>query len=333
MTVPPVSAFDPPPAPAVSADTEQIVRAAWAYYVEGLTQNEIAARLGVSRVRINRMLAQARERGLVQIRINTSLSIALEKAMEARFGLERAVIVPTPADPSRTGAAIAVAAGANLSARLQDGMSIGVGWGRTLRLSIGSIERKPVRDLSVVSLLGGLTRGSVMNAYETASRLADLFAAQCFYIAAPAFTDTPQTRDVLLRQSILQDAFKHARAVDVAFVSVGALGPQSTMAQLGLIQDEDIVSLKAAGAVGDICSHWIDAEGRIIDHPLNRRVLALSPDDLAPIETVILASGGPDKIDVVRAVLGKGIVNVLITDEQTARSVLGDGETTGPEGS
>lgn len=312
--------------PIQSSDDDLIVRAAWAYYVEGLTQGEVALRLGLNRVRVNRMLAQARERGLVQIRINASLSTALERQIEERFQLPRAIVVPTPTDPALIPEAIAVAAGGEVSRHMAAGVTIGVGWGRTLQLSLQSVERRSVPDLAVVSLLGGLTRGSVMNAYETASRLAGLHNAECFYIAGPALADTPETRDILLGQSILRDALDHARQVDVAFLSVGSLAPDSTMAQLGIISEADRRSLIDAGAVGDICAHWVDAHGRTIDHPLNRRVIALPPDELVPIKTVIVASGGLEKVPVIRGALERGIAKVLITDERTAEALLDQSE-------
>lgn len=306
-----------------TGDEELIVRAAWAHYVEGLTQGEVALRFGLNRVRINRMLAQARERGLVQIRINTSLSIALENEVKEEFGLRRAIIVPTPGDASLIPNALAVATGAELSAHIREGISVGVGWGRTLQLSLQSIERRPVSNLSVVSLLGGLTRGSVMNAYETASGLAGIYGADCFYIAGPALADTPETRDILLGQSILMDALDHARRVNIALVSVGSIDPDATMAQLGILSEEDRSSLIEAGAVGDICSHWINAEGGVIDHPLNRRVIALPPDELRNVPTVILASGGVEKVAVIRAALKQGLADVLVTDEVTASALIG----------
>lgn len=310
------------PIATVPPDEALMVRAAWGYYVEGLTQNEIGRKLGLNRVRVNRILAQARERGIVQVRVNSALSVETEAALERMFDLDQAVVVPTPDDASLVPQMIATAAGAVLSDRIGDGMSVGVGWGRTLRLSVRSVERRAVRDLSVVSLLGGLTRGSVMNAYETASRLADVYNAQCFYIAAPVFADTEETAQILRSQSGVRDAFAHARKIDIALMSVGSLHHDSTMRQLGLIREPDVKSLLKAGAVGDFCAHWIDANGDMIDHPLNRSVLAMSLDDLRRVPTVILASGGADKITVLRAALRRKTVSVFVTDEATAKELL-----------
>jgi DNA-binding transcriptional regulator LsrR (DeoR family) len=305
-----------------SEDREFLARVAYFHYVEGLTQNIVAEKFGISRVRVNRMLAQARSIGLVKVRIDTSLNLRAEADLEKKFGLERAVVVPSPDNAMHIPEAIAAAAGTQISDRLQDGMSLGVGWGRTLRMSVGFADKRKLTGVSIVSLLGGLTRGSVMNTYETASRLADLYEADCFYIAAPAFADDEETARVLRDQSGVRDAFDRARKIDVALLSVGALNENSTMSRLGLIGASDLESLSQKGAVGDLCAQWIDANGHVVDHPLNRRVIAFSVDELANIPCVILASGGKDKVAAILATLKRGLVKILITDETTALDLL-----------
>jgi DNA-binding transcriptional regulator LsrR (DeoR family) len=201
-------------------------------------------------------------------------------------------------------------------------MSVGVGWGRTLRMSLQAVPRRPLKRLSVVSLMGGLTRGAAMNPYETASHLADLVDAQCYYVAAPALTDTQLTHDLLMAQPMIREVFQKAEKVDLAFLSVGELTHGNTMSQLGLVSGRDVDELLAAGAVGDICARWIDVEGRLVRHPINSRVVALSPEDLRKIPCVMLASGGKAKMPAMRGVLSGGLIDVVITDEQTARSIL-----------
>lgn len=305
-------------------DERLLVRAAWLAYVGGLTQAQIAKALGLTRLRVNRMLAQAREQGVVQVRINSKVAacVALENRLRESYGLAESIVVPTPPDPELIPQVIAAAAGEALSAHIRDGISLGVGWGRTLQLSLRSVTVRPVKNFSVVSLLGGLTRGSAINIYEISSRLAALFDADCFYIAAPVFTDTEASRNLLMRQPILEDAFAHAREVDVAFVSVGAVHENATIFRIGLVGETELASLRKAGAVGDICGHWVDAEGALVDHPLNRRVIGLAPGYLRDVGTVILPSGGLDKVPVLRAALKLGIVDVLVTDEKTAEAIL-----------
>lgn len=308
----------------VDLEEQLTTRAAWLYFVGGFTQAQIGKQLGLNRTRVNRLLAEARDQGLVQINITGRLAncVALEEQLKRHFGLSDATVVPTPPDQALVPQVIATAAGAVLTERLKEGMSVGVGWGRTLRLSLQSVPRRPLNRLSVVSLLGGLTRGSAMNPHETASHLADLFDAQCYYVAAPALTDTQTTRDILIAQPMLREVFERGAKVDLAFISVGELTRTCTMARVGLISMTDITDLQKAGAVGDICAHWIDENGQLVDHPLNSRVIALSPSNLRGIPCVVIASGGINKATVIRGALRGGMCNVLVTDEMTATAIL-----------
>jgi DNA-binding transcriptional regulator LsrR (DeoR family) len=256
------------------------------------------------------------------VRIDSPINLEMEQELERAFGISKAILVPTPSDSDKLTQSIANAAGSLLSERLKSGMSVGVGWGRTLRFSVNAIERKFIENISIVSLLGGLTRGSVMNTYETASRMADIFQADCFYIAAPAFADNENIASLFRSQSSVTDAFDHARRVDIAMISVGSLDENSTMLKLGLIDQSDVESLRQAGAVGDLCAQWINAKGDVIDHPLNRRVIALPVADLDQIPLVVLASGGPEKVPVIFGAVKRGSIDVLVTDEQTGQQLL-----------
>lgn len=305
-------------------DEQLATRAAWLYFVAGLTQAQIGKKLGINRIRVNRLLAQAREQGMVQITITGRLAdcVALENKLQERFGIEQAVIVPTPPDAALVRHVIGAAAGNLLAERLKDGMSVGVGWGRTLRLSLRSVPRRPLRRVSVVSLMGGLTRGAAVNPHETASHLADLIDAQCYYIAAPALADSEATRDLLAQQPMIKDVLERLRKVDLVFVSAGGLATDSTIHQVDLISTPEGRSLKEAGAVGDLCAHWLDIDGKLVDHPLNKRAVALSPFDLKSVPCVIMASGGPDKVEILHGVLRGQMVDILITDEVTASGIL-----------
>ena len=308
----------------IDPEEQMATRAAWLYFVSGLTQVQIGKRLGINRIRVNRLLAFARDEGLVQINITGRLAncVDLEERLKTYYGLDDAIVVPTPPDQDMVPQVIATAAGAALTERLRDGLSVGVGWGRTLRLSLQSVPRRPLKRLSVVSLLGGLTRGAAMNPHETASHLADLVDAQCYYVAAPALTDTQTTRDILIAQPMLREVFDRGSRVDLAFLSVGELTHTNTMSRVGLVSRTDVEELLAAGAAGDICAHWINDEGHLVDHPLNSRAVALPPDRLRDIPCVMIASGGKAKTPVLRGVLKGGMADVVITDEQTAKAVL-----------
>lgn len=296
---------------------------AWSYYIEGLTQKEIAERLGLTRARVNRLLAACRQSGVVQIRIRSRLAdcIALERQLEQVFGLAEAIVVPASQDPAKIQGAVGFAAGHWISEHIGSCGSIGIGWGRTLRLSLQSIQRRLMPSLSVVSLLGSLTRGSGENTFEIAYRFADLFDAERYYLAAPVFASSEKTRDTILAEPELKFVYDKAKHVDLALLSVGDLSSRSLMVELTPVRDE-VKSLQAAGAVGDILGHFLDKHGEPVDHSINRRVVALKLDDLRGIDRVVLASGGLNKARILRAVLRRKLVHVLIVDKTTAERLI-----------
>ncbi len=309
---------------AFDLETDTRVRAAWLYYMEGLTQDAVAQVLGTTRARVLRMLAACREDGTVQITVTSPLHrcVALERGLEARFGMERALVIPRPRDPAETSALIGQATGAYLSSILADGMTVGLGWGRTISASLPNLPQRRFAKLTVVSLLGGLTRASQFNPSEFAWRVADRLGAECFMMAAPVYAPDARTREMLVEHSGMEDLFRHAGRLDVALVSVGDLSPASTLVSLGVVDGRDLASLRGAGAIGDILCRFMDAAGTLVDHPLNDRVVSVHPALLRGARRLVLASGGPGKAPAILAAVRMLKPAVLVTDEPVAEALL-----------
>ena len=295
-------------------------KVAWLYYMEGLTQDKISETLGLSRSRVLRILAASRQSGMVQIRVSTKLShcVSLERALEAKFGLERAIVIPNPQDAAATNQLIGAALGGYLNDNIPDDATIGLGWGRTLTASLPSIEYREKSGISVLSMLGGLTRVSGANPSEFSWRLADRLSAECYLMAAPVFAPDQRTRDALLTHPGMQEIFRRAARLDLAVLSVGDLSPVSTFSEYVLLEREEFAALQAAGAVGDVLCRFIDIDGNIIDHELNKRVIAVDPQELQGARKIVLASGGWQKYGVIRGALRLLNPHVLVTDELVA---------------
>lgn len=299
-------------------------RAAWLYFMEGLTQDAVAQSLGITRARVLRMLAACREDGTVQIRVTTKLSgcVEFERRLEQKYQLERAVVIPKPQDYSKVNAIVGAATGAFLEGVLEDGMTVGLGWGRTLSASLPNIPPRVFSKMTVVSLIGSLTRATLFNPSEFAWRFADRLGAECFMMAAPVFAPDSRTREALVRHPGINEIFRHAQKLDLAIVSVGDLSPNSTMSTYGLLERDDLAALVRAGAVGDILCRFIDASGKVIAHPLNERVISAEPQMLHSARRIILASGGWEKAAAVKSALLLLEPEVLITDFDVAETLL-----------
>jgi deoxyribonucleoside regulator len=307
------------------SETDRLrARAVWLYHVEGLTQNDIAMRLGINRVMVVRLLADAKRRNEVRVTISAPLAdlVELERAVETRFGIARVIIAPfadPEEDPVRV---IAAAAGNFISGLMKSGMTVGVGWGRTLYNTLPFITGATLDDFRVISLLGGIAAARRFNPAEFAWQFAELYQAEGFLIPAPAVVDSPETKHALLERCGLAAIFEMADKLDVALLSVGGISTMTTSYRTGYITEADRRSLIEAGAVGDVLYNFIDEAGELVVHDVNNRVISANLARLRRTPERVLISGGREKRVAMRAALRTLLPTTLITDEQTARSLL-----------
>ena len=308
--------------PAPLADLQ--VRAAWLYYVEDLTQLQVSRVMKTSRAKVIRLLSGARETGIVRVAIEAkgSEQIALERELAIRFKLSEVVVVPAPVDDAGVAAVVGHATGTYLAGHVHDGMSIGVGWGVTLSMSLKAIGAKPRERLSVVSLLGGMTHSRAINPSAVSRRIADAFGADCYQLTAPVFVANEDVRNALWTEPGLRDLRERARRIDLALVSVGEVSDEATLFREGVLPRSQVSSLLKAGAVGEVLCHFIDADGQVVDHPFNRRAVAIDFKDLAKVPKIVIAAGGRRKVAAIRAAFKAMKANVLITDAGAARGLL-----------
>jgi DNA-binding transcriptional regulator LsrR (DeoR family) len=309
--------------PTLAAEQQTEVRAAWLYFMEGLTQAEVARKLGTTRLRINRILGDARRNGLVGITLNSELAscVALEQELVRDFGLREAVIVPTPEDEQQIPVMLGRATAAFVSHFLESNRirGFGIGWGRTLREMVRHIRTARYPDLCVNSMMGGLTRGLEINTFDIVSELARRLNSECQYLAAPIYAGSPASRDTIIGQDVFREVFRRIETNELAVLSVGDVTKRSMLVRYGLPEDVSMRDLRDAGAVCDIIGQFIDERGQPIHHALNRRAIALPLRDLPRVRTVVFAAGGRHKVRALAAVLRGRFGSVLVSDETTAR--------------
>ena len=307
------------------SETDRLrARAIWLYHVEGCTQNDIATQLGINRVMVVRLLADARRRNEVRVTISAPLAelVELERSVETRFGIARVIIAPftdPDEDPVRV---IAAAAGNFISGLMKSGMTVGVGWGRTLYNTLPFITGATLEDFRVVSLLGGIAAARRFNPAEFAWQFTELFQGEGFLIPAPAVVDSPETKHALLERCGLAAIFEMADKLDVALLSVGGITTLTTSYRTGYISESDRRSLIEAGAVGDLLYNFIDEAGDVVAHEVNDRVISVKLSRLRRTPERVLISGGRDKLVAMRASIRTIAPTTLITDEQTALRLM-----------
>ena len=311
--------------PATTQEERLLYKIARAYYDDDLTQGEIARRLGLSRVKVCRLLARAREEGVVRISIQApgAACANLERELERRFGLSEAVLAP--ADPSQPLEQRLGEAAAEFFARsLRGDEVVGLTWGNTLRAFVAALPRLDLPRLTVVQLIGGL--GSVaagVNGSELTRLLAERCGARPRILQAPGVVASPEVKAALLADREVAETLALGSRADLIVVGVGA--PQHTSAALGpgaLLSRQELDALVARGAVGDIALRHYDAAGRHLESELDGRVVGVDPAALAAVPRRVAVAGGPAKVAALRAALAGGLVHVLVSDEDTATALL-----------
>jgi len=308
----------------IDNDQHLAAQIAWLYHHEGLTQDAIARRVGLTRARVNRILGQAREQGLVSVGLNYRFTdcIELEDALRRSYALVDARVVPTSPDADRLIDHLG-AAGAHLLDRvLEEGDTLALGWGRTIAAVGRNLPRRSARNNTVVSLYGGATRGYALNPYDLTARFGEILDAQRHYLTAPMFMESSELRDALSREPSIRQVISMIVGAKVALLSATDLSDDSKSMVFGLFDASTRHSLLSAGVVGECGGIYLDAAGRSVSHPLTRRMIAPSLDAMRGIPKRILASGGPQKVAVIRACLLAGLGNLLVTDTDTARALL-----------
>jgi DNA-binding transcriptional regulator LsrR (DeoR family) len=299
--------------------------AAWLYYVDELTQSEIAAALSVSRATIVKLLQDARERGAVTIRIDQEAAsrTRLSRDLSSKFKLAAAYVIPTLPGVALT-PRLGEAGARVLAQELRSGDTVGVAWGRTV---LAVAEKMPQPDESgpftVVQVCGSSAGSAVEFSPELCSSvLASRIKARCANLLAPAVLSNTKLREQLLAEPPLINQFALIRSADRVLFGVGDLAGAATVRAADLASPEEIDAYVKRGAVGVLLGRFIDREGRHMIGDLDSRMIGITLDELKALPNRLCVAGGPEKIRALRAALRGGYITHLVTDAAAAASLL-----------
>ncbi len=307
------------------------IRAAWLAYVGGHTQEQIAERLGVSRIKAQRLIASATQSGLIKFFVEgvPAECMALEDQLMRAFNLKRCVVVPATQDDLENAEsaipALAVAAARHLTRVLDTGdvRTIGVGHGRTLAAMVERLPASSRPDIRFVSLLGSLTRRSSANPFDVIAKLAERTSGECYFMPVPFLADSHADAQVLRAQRGVQHVLELVRQCQLCVVGIGELGPDTQLQRTHSVTPSELAALRRAGAVGELAGCFVASDGKPVKCEMNERAVGASLDDLRG-RNVLAVAGGTYKAMAIRAVLKTGLISELIIDETTAQKCLHD---------
>ncbi|MBB5753781.1 sugar-binding transcriptional regulator [Prosthecomicrobium pneumaticum] len=304
---------------------DEAARAGWLYYVAGNTQDQIAAKLGVSRQSAQRLVSLAVSEGLVKVRIDHPIAACLDlgRRLVERFGLALCEVVPTDPGSTSTTLGVAQAAAVEIEKRLRrpEPAIMALGTGRTLKAVVESLPRIDCPQHRVVSLTGNIAPDGSAAYYNVVFTLADHVTARSFPMPLPVIATSPEERAMLHAQAMIRPTLELAARADITFVGIGDLGPEAPLFLDGFIRRDELAALQAAGAVGEIVGWAFDRDGALIEGLTNPRV-ASAPIPSRARSLVVALAKGERKLPGIRAAIRGGLVNGLVTDEATARTLL-----------
>jgi deoxyribonucleoside regulator len=303
-----------------------LVKVSTLYYMDGLNQQEIAVRLGISRPQISRMLAAAKSEGIVQIGIKNPFSEeqTYERAISETFGIHDVIVVHVPgADRQIIDLQLARSGAALLENVLKDHDIVGVMAGQTLASIGNEINYFTRKNMQFVPLVGGWgSAGAYWHANSNTRLLAEKLKSKYWLLNAPAIVASQQAKDILMRENEIGNVLSLAKQANVALVGIGQVSDQATIVKSGYFDVKDIEEVRSLGAVSNICTSFLNDLGESIPYHAEARMIGLSAADLRKVPNVIAVASGEDKVSAITAALRGKWIDVLVIDMETAKSVL-----------
>ncbi|HWR28351.1 MAG TPA: sugar-binding transcriptional regulator [Negativicutes bacterium] len=297
------------------------------YYEKNLTQSEISRCIHTSRSTVSRLLQESRDRKVVEIIIHYpwDRSSSMEQELQQKFGLNNVRVLDSQ---GRRGSealrGVALLAARYIDGIIKDGSILGLSWGRMVYQTVQVL--RPERDLSIkaVQLFGTAIPNNKIDGSEVVRLFAGKYKGQYYSLHAPLFVENPLLKQALLQDPHIRETLELAQQADIVITGIGSL--ESTLAPsqtwLGYLSRKEIDQVRQLGAVGHICAHHYDSDGKILEINLNRGIIGAGLSVLHSAPHVIGIACGTEKSRAILGALRGKHINTLITDDITARTLL-----------
>ncbi|MEX1662849.1 sugar-binding transcriptional regulator [uncultured Thioclava sp.] len=304
---------------------DEAARAGWLYYVGGMTQDQIAAELGVSRQRAQRLVSRAVSDGLVRVRIEHKIGacLELEAALRRRFQLQTVRVAPSlgeGGDRARATAPLAATLLERILARPEPQV-IAFGTGRSLSAMVEEVMQPPAMAHKIVSLIGNIAPDGSASIYDVIMRLANKLHLPHYPMLVPVISESAEERAMFDHLKPVQAVRRLAAQADATFVGVGQLGDDAPVYKDGFVTLSELRELQNAGAIGELVGAFYDVQGRYITTQTTERFGSFKIARNGDAPKIAIAAGA-SKLAAIRGALAGGLINGLVTDEDTARSLV-----------
>lgn len=305
-----------------------LVKIATLYFVEGMKQSEIAGLLHLSQSFVSRAITRCQKEGVVKISViqPANIFLSLEQALEKKYGIRQAIVVDVDesAPASQIKHAIGSAAAHYVETRLRPNDLVGISsWSSTIRAMVDELHPQSIKARGVIQLLGGVGPNGNVQATILTQNLAAQLDCPAWLLPSQSIEHSVEERAKLVASDDVAEVVNKFAEVDVAILGIGELEPSQLLKNSGNYYGEAMLkTLAERGAVGDICLHYFNAQGKPVLSKEEDPVIGMELSQVRDCPHVVALAGGNDKANAIRGALHGGYIDVLITDYPTARELL-----------
>jgi DNA-binding transcriptional regulator LsrR (DeoR family) len=295
-----------------------VVKTAWYYYLENMTQQNISELLGISRMRVIKLLEKARKTGIVHFKMrgDGTSRMLIEKQLAVKFNLKDTLVVPTNPDSEGSNETLAKAAAMYISDRLTENSFINMGYGDTTSKVLMNLATMSEHPISCVSLTGGVN-------YYLPYNESNLYNVKLYLIPAPLLASSKEIAEAMQQEASVIELSRMEQLSSFTVIGIGGMTEDATIIKSSILSKNDLLYLQMQGAVGDLLCHFIDKDGNLVSDDIENRLISTSLETLKQLKNVMGVAAGSRKLEAIRAVLKGHYLDILITDEDTALQLLG----------
>jgi deoxyribonucleoside regulator len=303
----------------------QLAQIAIMHYENGMSQQEIADKLGLSKMTVSRMLQKAKELDIVKtsIKLPFTLHQGIANELLKKYGLKKAIVTKkvdeeTVSVPELIGRVYAFYLGVGIP----DDFVLGMGVGNTIGQIVQNLVPMKTNNLHIVQLMGGLSDVTFENPFTIVQETCRKLNAKGTYFTSFATVENRDLRDSLLyNTSMGQQIMETWKICNKALFGIGAI-EKGTLLSPKLVEPGEIERIKKEGAIGDILGHCFNEKGEFVQTDLEDRLVSIPVSMLRGIDERVAVAGGEFKVRAIQGALRSGIVTDLVTDEKTASLLL-----------
>lgn len=304
---------------------EQALKISRLYYIDEMSQSDIAKKLQISRPTISRLLQFAKENNIVEVKIHDPFQNveSIRKQLQAKYHLKDAIIgTQTNTNENNILKYLGQQTADYLDKIIRDNDIIGISWGKTMEAIANSLNDNFHKNIEIVQLKGSVTNSQESNySSDITQKFSRAFHTQAEILPLPVIFDDVTTKNLVVKDRFINNVLEKGFNSNIAIYTVGTTLPTAMLFRLGYLDKEKIDHIKKV-AVGDILSRFITDDGMIADKELDSRTVSIPLDNLKHKKYSILIAGGRKKLASIHAALMGGYPNVLITDLITAKDLL-----------